>query len=86
VQKAIEGLESTDKGSLKDTAQLITELLRRLRKAALLIDSLGLFSPNEDLDDVAGADIKYLLVPYYHADLIQRRPLTSLRKAIFAVS
>jgi immunoglobulin-binding protein 1 len=80
VQKAIEGLESTDKGSLKDTAQLITELLRRLRKAALLIDSLGLFSPNEDLDDVAGADIKYLLVPYYHADLIQRRPLTSLRR------
>lgn len=80
MQKAIESLELTDDGSLEDTAQLITESLSRLRKAALLIDSLGLFSPNEDLDDVAGADIKYLLVPYYHADLVQRLPLTSLRR------
>ena len=36
------------------------------------MDTLGLFSPNEQADDVATADLKYLLVPYLLAEAQSR--------------
>ena len=35
-----------------------------------LVDRLGIFSPNEELEDIHTADIKYLLVPALRGDLL----------------
>ena len=40
------------------------EAIRWLQSASQRVASLGLFSPNEQADDIATADLKYLLVPY----------------------
>lgn len=40
-----------------------------LRAAAAAVDALALFSPNEDRDDLATGDIKYLLIPFYQAEV-----------------
>lgn len=36
------------------------------------VDTLALISPNEEVDDIATKDLKFLLVDYYLADLHQR--------------
>jgi immunoglobulin-binding protein 1 len=41
-----------------------------LERAAGLVDSLALFSPNEDADDVSTCDLKYLLVPHLRGELL----------------
>lgn len=34
-----------------------------------MVSSLGLFSPNEEADDISTADLKYLLTPFFLAEL-----------------
>lgn len=41
------------------------------------IDSVSLFSPNEDLEDIATSSLPYLLTNYTIAELILRTPFTS---------
>jgi immunoglobulin-binding protein 1 len=41
--------------------------------AAAMVESLGLFSPNEDKDDITTSSLKYLLIPFYLAQLESRR-------------
>lgn len=43
-----------------------------LQKCQEIIDKLGLFSRNEDKDDISTGDLKYLLVPYYLGDLTEK--------------
>jgi len=43
-----------------------------LRQCEVLVDSLGLFSPNEEVEDVTTADLKYLLVAGQHAEVQAR--------------
>ena len=50
--------------------QRITSAIASLERAASLVDSLGIFSPNEDKDDLATTDVKLLLIPHYHAELL----------------
>ncbi|KAL3701912.1 hypothetical protein R1sor_019934 [Riccia sorocarpa] len=38
------------------------------------IEQLGLFSANEEKEDISTADLKYLLVPYYVAELCEKLP------------
>lgn len=38
-------------------------------RATAAVDSLGLFSPNEEADDIATRDLKYLLLPFYRGEL-----------------
>ncbi|AQK57288.1 PP2A regulatory subunit TAP46 [Zea mays] len=45
------------------------ELLRRCDE---MVGRLGLFSPNETKDDVSTANLKYLLVPYYLAEMTEK--------------
>ncbi|GBG65903.1 hypothetical protein CBR_g54194 [Chara braunii] len=60
------GPGSKGEGELKRGCETLLKCLR-------LVEVLGLFSPNEDKDDIVTGDIRYLLVPYYLADLMQRR-------------
>lgn len=36
------------------------------------MDSLGLFSSNDEVEDISTADLKYLLIDYYAGDLGSR--------------
>ncbi|KAL4448055.1 hypothetical protein ABPG75_005274 [Micractinium tetrahymenae] len=51
------------------TQRLAAEAAACLRAAAAAADALALFSANEDRDDLATADIKYLLIPFYQAEV-----------------
>ena len=50
--------------------QLVADGTECLRHAASAVDALALFSANEDKDDLATADIKYLLIPFYQAEVL----------------
>ncbi|XP_049402819.1 PP2A regulatory subunit TAP46-like [Solanum stenotomum] len=43
-----------------------------LRQCEEMISKLGLFSLNETKDDISTANLKYILVPYYLAELIEK--------------
>ena len=43
-----------------------------LRQCEVLVDRLGLFSPNEEVEDIATGDLKYLLVSQQHAEVVAR--------------
>ena len=53
--------------------QLINDALASLDRASLLVESLGLFSSNEDKDDLTTSEIKYLLIPYYKAEFLTQQ-------------
>lgn len=46
-----------------------------LRRCSTMVDTLGVFSSNEELDDIATADLPFLLLPKLLADLLARTPL-----------
>ncbi len=48
----------------------LKKLLNSLSKIAKEVHSDGIFSRNEDFSEIKVEDIKFLLVPYYQADLI----------------
>jgi len=48
------------------------------------VRQLSLFSPNEELDDVATTNLKYLLLPYMMADVAHRRPLLDRHETLEA--
>ena len=50
----------------------LKKLLNSLSKIAKEVHSNGLFSKNEDFSEINAEDIKFLLVPYYQADVIQK--------------
>lgn len=50
----------------------LKKLLNSLSKIAKEVHSEGLFSKNEDFSEIKAEDIKFLLVPYFQADLIQK--------------
>eukprot|EP00887_Chlorella_sp_A99_P004672 scaffold4.g4672.t1 len=43
-----------------------------LAQAAAMVDALALFSPNEELEDVATSDLRYLLIPFHQAEVAER--------------
>lgn len=50
----------------------LKKLLNSLSKIAKEVHSEGLFSKNEDFSEIKAEDIKFLLVPYFQADVIQK--------------
>jgi len=46
-----------------------------LRRCAALADALGVFSRNEELDDLATGDLRFLALPKLLGDLLARTPL-----------
>lgn len=62
-------------------------LAAKLRSIAFHVARLRLFSPNEELDDISTADLKYLLVPFLLAEVTAatqdfERRLDALRQAL----
>ncbi|GFR45291.1 hypothetical protein Agub_g6343 [Astrephomene gubernaculifera] len=55
--------------------ELIEAALSLLAHTETVVESAGVFSSNEDRDDLATADIKYLLVPYYRGSLLSAAPV-----------
>lgn len=49
--------------------RLVADGAACLQAAAAAADALALFSANEDRDDLATGDIKYLLIPFYQAEV-----------------
>lgn len=56
---------TVDQGKLKRACDL-------LHQCEAMIDRLGLFSSNEEKEDISTADLKYLLVPYYLGELTEK--------------
>lgn len=48
-----------------------------LQQAATVADRAGIFSRNDELDDIPTADLKYILIPYLHAQLLCLTPSQS---------
>lgn len=43
-----------------------------LRHCVLQVDRAGVFSSNEEKDDIATADLKYMLTPFYLSEVVSR--------------
>ena len=69
IRKKIEKLE--EDGGPYETENL-KKILNSLSKIAKSVHSNGLFSTNEDFNEVKPEDIKFLLIPFYQADIIQK--------------
>jgi len=52
--------------------ELVSSSLSDLRRLSARISSLGLFSPNETVDDLTTRDMVYLFVPYALSELVGR--------------
>ncbi|CAA7271528.1 unnamed protein product [Cyclocybe aegerita] len=61
-----------------ETQDLVTECLNDLKSLHARITELGMFSPNETLDDISTRDLVYLTVPYVFAE-VQGRVRTTER-------
>jgi len=66
-------LQSQTPTSPSTQRQHIHNALACLDRASALVDSLGLFSSNEDKDDLTTGEIKYLLIPYYKAEILSHQ-------------
>lgn len=55
---------------------LIDSALALLARTQSAVESAGIFSSNEDADDLATADVKFLLVPFYIGSLLSAAPVT----------
>ncbi|GLI70620.1 hypothetical protein VaNZ11_015553 [Volvox africanus] len=54
---------------------LIDSAIALISRTHSVVESLGVFSSNEDRDDLATADIKYILVPFYLGSLLSAAPV-----------
>ncbi|KAK9917919.1 hypothetical protein WJX75_009572 [Coccomyxa subellipsoidea] len=75
-QKCWDADENTE--TLTD-AQL-EEAVRWLQSCSRMVATLGLFSSNEQAEDIATADLKYLLVSYLWGDLLSRSRTQDIQK------
>lgn len=57
-----------------EKTQELKTMYATLREAAVKIEMLSLFSPNEEIDDVPTSDMKYLLVPFMLAQTLSEIP------------
>ncbi|CAM1511379.1 Fc.00g088920.m01.CDS01 [Cosmosporella sp. VM-42] len=53
---------------------ILDEALTLYARARQQISALGLFSPNEGVEDISTSDLPFLLVDYYVAELVQKTP------------
>ena len=69
VRRRLEKYE--EEGGPYDQEQL-KNMLNTCSKLMKEVHSNGLFSTNEDFKEVKTEDIKYLLIPYYQSDILQK--------------
>ncbi|XP_019519277.1 PREDICTED: immunoglobulin-binding protein 1-like [Hipposideros armiger] len=70
-------LEEVEAASEPTGSRIIQEKVLKgldlLRKAADMLSQLGLFSRNEDLEEIASTDLKYLMVPAFQGALAMKQ-------------
>lgn len=76
-------LRAQDSQITSDEAKEGCDLLQQCEG---LIDKLGLFSSNEQKDDISTADLKYLLVPYLKAELVEKVDTSDRLQALKSAS
>lgn len=55
-----------------DKTTQITELVRKWKRLAFLVERGGVFSSNEELEDISTQDLKYLLVPWFCGNTVSQ--------------
>lgn len=70
----------------QESADQIARALEMLKQCRSRVDSLGLFSANDEVEDVATADLKYLLVDYYCGDLAGRTTAREPRERLASLA
>ncbi len=59
-----------NKLSIVDTElEILQAAIASLQRCEHLVDSLGIFSANEQVEDIASGDLKYLLIAAYKGDI-----------------
>jgi immunoglobulin-binding protein 1 len=71
-QRIWQDVEGETSGSLQPLERNINFGTAILRRADQLLSVLGIFSTNEAKDDLSTQSLKYLLIPYYMANLLSR--------------
>eukprot|EP00246_Nothoceros_aenigmaticus_P016534 TRINITY_DN7590_c0_g1_i2.p1 TRINITY_DN7590_c0_g1~~TRINITY_DN7590_c0_g1_i2.p1 ORF type:complete len:410 (-),score=57.88 TRINITY_DN7590_c0_g1_i2:704-1894(-) len=59
---------------------------RLLQRCQELVYRLALFSANEEKEDISTADLKYLLIPFYLADLTEKLPSNNRPQMIHIIT
>eukprot|EP00732_Lithocolla_globosa_P003476 Lithocolla_globosa_v1_NODE_2813_length_1860_cov_31.424377.p1 type:complete len:320 gc:universal NODE_2813_length_1860_cov_31.424377:1781-822(-) len=67
-QKLVRQIE-THRGSSTEQQEMVSQALASLSICSLLVDSLNVFSINEEIEDINTSDLKYLLVQAYLGSL-----------------
>jgi len=80
-----ERLDASDK---KPSQAELDELAAKLKAIAFFVARLRLFSPNEELEDISTADLKFLLVPYLLGEVVaatqdMMKRLECVKQAVF---
>ncbi|XP_037599817.1 immunoglobulin-binding protein 1 isoform X2 [Cebus imitator] len=70
---------ATDPTGSRIVQEKVCQGLDLLEKAAEMLKQLDLFSQNEDLEEIASADLKYLLVPAFQGALTRKQVSPSQR-------
>lgn len=66
--------------------RILDAALEMLQRCEAMIDTAGLFSDNEDRDDVPTNHIRYLLAPYYRAEIMASTREREPRPRLIALS
>lgn len=77
----------------RNNPEVLEKALATCRHTNATVESAGLFSSNDDAEDIPTAELKFLLVPYYLAELLgtcpapegptQRLPLVTEAQAAY---
>lgn len=67
-------LDTTYEATSPTYLSILNEALALYAQSRHQIAAVGLFSPNEAVEDIATSDLPYLLVEYYVAELVQKTP------------
>lgn len=86
-QKEYWELEQSDLPSnSKEYQERAKSLLMNLVRMNIAVERLGLFSKNEELDDINTEDLKYLIIPYFvssvYTKIVSDNRLLILKKAM----
>ncbi|KAJ6881422.1 PP2A regulatory subunit TAP46 [Populus alba x Populus x berolinensis] len=65
-------VKATESGS--SDQELVKKGIESLEKCEEMISKLGLFSSNETKEDISTTNLKYILVPFYLAELAEKIP------------
>ncbi|KAI0899861.1 TAP42-like family protein [Annulohypoxylon nitens] len=66
---ALEGAYEANSPTFRED---VAEALKSYHECIQIINKISLFSPNEELEDIATSDLPYLLVNYHIAELLQK--------------